>query len=395
MSTLAVILARGGSEGIPGKNILPFCGKPLLAWSILQARGSVGIDEIWVSSDSTETLAVAESYGAVPLIRPEELATDTADAEGALIHTIHSWQTQKGGKPERIVFLQATSPLRRVDDIDKAIATFERKATDSLFSASLLEDACIWSDVDGEYRSVTYDYRNRGRRQDRTPMVLENGSIYVFKPEILLGEGNRLGGKIAIYLMENWQSYEIDEPKDIEIVSWYFEHHRLYEHPLNRRLTSNQIDLVVYDFDGVMTDNTVLVDQTGGEQVRVNRSDGLGVKAIRALGLNQLVLSTEAHPVVGARATKLNLPVNQNCDDKAVWLKSYCVEHGIPLERVLYIGNDINDIEVMRSVGWPVCPADAHPRVRAIARIVLMKRGGEGIVQELAERLGDINAERR
>jgi CMP-N,N'-diacetyllegionaminic acid synthase len=241
MPTVAVILARGGSKGIPYKNIMPFCGKPLIAWSILQARGSERIDEVWVSSDSAEILAVAKDRGAVPLVRPDELATDTAEAEGGLLHIVDSWQARNGVPPERVVFLQATSPLRQVDDIDKAIAAFEREAADSLFSASLLQDACIWSSLDGKYRSVTYDYKNRGRRQDRKPMVLENGSIYIFKSETLRRERNRIGGKIAVYLMENWQSHEIDDPNDADLVAWYFEHHRLADHPLNCQLTTEQL----------------------------------------------------------------------------------------------------------------------------------------------------------
>jgi N-acylneuraminate cytidylyltransferase len=389
VSNIAVILARGGSKGIPGKNIIPFCGKPLIAWSILQAQASASVDEVWVTSDSDGILAIAHSYGATPLVRPAEVATDTADTEDALLHMVDSWRAQKGMQPERIVLLEVTSPLRLVDDIDKALATFEREAADSLFSASLLHDARVWTNSDGDCRSVTYDYKNRSRRQDCQSLMLENGSIYIFRPEVLYAGRNRLGGKIAAYLMENWQSYNIDGDEDIEIVSWQFERHRLADQPQNREFEANKITLVVYDFDGVMTDNTVWVDQHGLEQVRVNRSDGLGVNAIEALGLKQLVLSAETHLVVGARAAKLNLPVSQGCADKALWLKVHCAEEGIPLERVLYVGNDVNDIGVMRLVGCAVCPADAHAEVRRIAHIVLARRGGEGIVQELAERIGN------
>lgn len=388
MSTLAVILARRGSKGMLDHSIMPFCGNPLIAWSILQARGSERIDEVWVSSESAEILAVATSYGAKPLMRPKALAMDTGGAEVALMHVVESWQARNEAPLERIVYLQATSPLRHADDIDKAVVTFERENADSLFSASLIKGGRIWGNKNGKYRSVSYDHRNRASCEGGQPMMLENGSIYIFKPEVLARERNRLGGKIAAHMMENWQSYGIDDLKDVKLVSWHFEHHRLGDHPLNRSLTAADIDLVVYDFDGVMTDNTVLINQHGEEQVRVNRSDGLGVEAIRSMGLEQLVLSTEAHPVVSARAAKLKMAANQNCSNKASWLKSHCVARGIALDRVLYIGNDLNDIEVMRLVGWPVCPADAHTQIKSLARIVLTRRGGDGIVQELAERLG-------
>lgn len=236
MPTVAVILARGGSKRIPDKNIMPFCGKPLIAWSILQARGSERIDEVWVSSDSAKILRVAEVHGAVPLLRPDNLATDTADSEGGLLHFVDCWEAQNTRPPERVVFLQATSPLRRLDDIDKAIATFEQETADSLFSASLLGDVCLWSRVGGKYCSVTYDYKNCGRSQDRKPMILENGSIYIFKPEILRRERNRIGGKIAVHLMENWQSLEVDDPKDVNLIAAYFNNHRFADHPLNCQL---------------------------------------------------------------------------------------------------------------------------------------------------------------
>lgn len=388
MTTVAVILARGGSKAIPGKNIMPFCGKPLLAWSILQARGSEGVDEVWVSSDSAEILAVADAFGARPLMRPAALATDVAAAEPGLLHFVDVWTSENGRELDRVVFLQATSPLRYPDDIDKALVTFDRDGADSLFSGSSLDDACIWSQVDGSLRSVTYDYKNRGRRQDRIPMVLENGSIYIFKPAVLRESENRLGGKIVMHPMEAWQSYEIDEHKDLAVVGWWFQHHRLSDHPLNLRLLVSAIDLVVYDFDGVMTDNTALVDQNGNENVRVNRSDGLGVAAIRKLGFRQVILSKERNPVVSARAAKLDLPVSQGCDNKEEWLEAFCSREKIPLDRVLYVGNDLNDLDAMKRVGWPVCPADARPEVKAISRIILLRRGGEGVVQELSQLIG-------
>jgi len=394
MTTPAIILARGGSKGIPGKNIMPFCGKPLIAWSIEQAKAASQVDEVWVSSENEDILAVARAQGAECLVRPDQLATDTADSEGALIHFLESWKAAQGqGRfPERVVFLQTTSPLRRADDIDKAIQTYEQAGADSLFSASLLEDYCIWDGQPGSYRSITYDYRNRGRRQERDPVILENGSIYIFRPDILISHRNRLGGKIAVHLMQHWQSYQIDDPSDVDVIRWQFLRHRLgQEGAAGQPLSADEIDLVVYDFDGVMTDNTATVSQDGTEQVRINRSDGLGVKAIRDLGLRQLILSTEANPVVRVRAEKLGLDVSQDCADKADWLSRHCAGQAIALERVLYVGNDVNDLAVMTAVGWPVCPADAHPEIRSLSRIVLDRRGGDGVVQELAFRLDGKN----
>lgn len=149
------------------------------------------------------------------------------------------------------------------------------------------------------------------------------------------------------------------------------------------------LDLLVYDFDGVMTDNRVLVDHLGGESVACTRADGLGVDIIRSLGLPQVILSTETNPVVRARAEKLKLPVLQGLADKRQALVDYCIAQGYALGRVLYAGNDVNDFEAMQMVGYAVCPVDAHPAIRSLASLVLSTRGGEGVIREIADRLVD------
>lgn len=152
-------------------------------------------------------------------------------------------------------------------------------------------------------------------------------------------------------------------------------------------ISPDALDLLVYDFDGVMTDNRVLVDHLGGESVACTRADGLGVDIIRALGLPQVILSTETHPVVRARAEKLKLPVLQGLADKRQALVDYCITQGHALGRVLYVGNDVNDLEAMKMVGYPVCPADAQAAIRVLAALVLNTRGGEGVIREIADRL--------
>ena len=155
----------------------------------------------------------------------------------------------------------------------------------------------------------------------------------------------------------------------------------------NQKIRSTSVDLIVYDFDGVMTDNRVIVLQDGTEGVIVNRSDGLGVNSFRALGIPQLILSTETNPVVKARAAKLSLEVIASCNDKKSALCNYCKKNGYDMQRVLYVGNDLNDLEVMKSVGLPVAPADAHIKVKSIAKVITKARGGDGVIKELSERL--------
>jgi N-acylneuraminate cytidylyltransferase len=145
------------------------------------------------------------------------------------------------------------------------------------------------------------------------------------------------------------------------------------------------VDAMVTDFDGVHTDDTVLIGQDGAEFVTVSRSDGMGVARLRAAGIPVLILSTETNPVVSARARKLGVEVIQASADKAVALSAWAVDRGIPLDRVAYLGNDVNDLGCFEIVGWPVAVPDAHPLVLAAARVVLTAPGGAGAVRELAE----------
>jgi len=147
------------------------------------------------------------------------------------------------------------------------------------------------------------------------------------------------------------------------------------------------IDLAVYDFDGVMTDNRVLVQEDGREAVFANRADGWGVGAIDRMGIRQLILSTEANPVVRARAAKLKLEVIDSSADKLESLAEFCRRESIEMERVLYVGNDVNDLEVMKRVKYPVAPADAHPEILKIARFVTRAMGGEGVIKEISEKV--------
>lgn len=213
---VAIIPARAGSKGIIHKNIIDFCGKPLIGWSIEQAKKADCIDEVYVSTDGEQIASISKQFGAKVIWRPKEMAGDIASSEEALIHAADTIEKEYvTDRIDKIVFLQATSPIRRDDDIDKAMSVFKNGHYDSLFSMSVLEDYCIWKEMNGQAESWSYDYRLRGRRQDREKLYLENGSIYIFTPEILRKKKNRLGGKIGMYEMPFNQSYEIDSAEDL------------------------------------------------------------------------------------------------------------------------------------------------------------------------------------
>lgn len=217
---VGIIPARAGSKGIINKNIIEFCGKPLIAWSIEQALASKYVREVYVSTNGEHIAEVAKDYGARIISRPDELASDTSSSEDALIHAVNVLE-QRVGKIDAVLFLQATSPIRLPQDINGAVERFFGDGLDSLFSMTVLEDYCIWKKTEKGLRSWTYDYMNRGRRQDRDGLYLENGSIYLFRPEILKQCRNRLGGKIGMYEMPFDRSYEIDGIQDLELCGYF------------------------------------------------------------------------------------------------------------------------------------------------------------------------------
>jgi 3-deoxy-D-manno-octulosonate 8-phosphate phosphatase (KDO 8-P phosphatase) len=152
-------------------------------------------------------------------------------------------------------------------------------------------------------------------------------------------------------------------------------------------LAVSELSLIAFDFDGVLTDNKVYVFQDGSEAVACNRADGLAFDLLRAQGFPTVIISTERNPVVTARAEKLRIPVIQSAGDKVAALQRHCAEHGLDPDRVMFVGNDLNDLPVMAAVAYAVAVADAHPRVRELAWQVIETPGGAGVAREIVERV--------
>jgi N-acylneuraminate cytidylyltransferase len=155
----------------------------------------------------------------------------------------------------------------------------------------------------------------------------------------------------------------------------------------NKRSLPKKIDLLVFDFDGVMTDDCVWVDQDGHESVAANRRDGLGIAMLRKAGISMVVLSTETNPIVAARCRKLELTAIQGVGDKGVALRSLLEERKLDPQHVVYVGNDINDLPCFPLVGCAVVVADAHPDVITHADLILTHKGGRGAVRELCDKI--------
>lgn len=380
MNILAIIPARGGSKGIPKKNIKPILGKPLLAYSIEQAWATLAISRVIVSTDSTDIADVAKQYKAEVVLRPAEISGDKASSESALLHVLDHLRETEQYEPDLVVFLQATSPMRQPDDIQNAIETLQRENADSLPSVAPFH-GFLWRRTTEGVQSFSYDYQNRQMRQEAPEDFVENGSIYIFKPEILRKTNNRLGGKIAVYPMRPIDSFQIDEPDDLDLI----------ETLMKRELSQNagvpplvDVKLLVLDFDGVMTDNRVIVDEGGREAVIANRADGLGIEHLKRAGIEVIVLSKETNQVVAARCRKLNVPYVQGENDKVGALIRIASERNISAKHIAFVGNDVNDVECLQWVGTPIAVSDAFEDVKSYARFVTKARGGYGAVREVA-----------
>ena len=373
----AIIPARGGSKGVPRKNLRRVGGIPLVVRAIRAARAA-GIPLIVVSTDDDEIATVSAAAGARVVRRPAKLSGDTASSESAILHALDELDAAGEGV-DVVAFLQATSPFLPADALAAAVARVCADEADSVFAAHETYGFLWERAVDGTAVAVNHDAAHRPRRQDRAPHHLETGAFYVFRADAFRRSRHRFFGRIAIAEVPEWTAIEIDDEHQLRVAQALAAVHDVPE-PIDVRA-------VVTDFDGVHTDDTAIIDADGGERVRVSREDGMGVAILRRAGVPLLILSTEVNPVVRARAEKLRVPVLHGIDDKEQALREWAAGEGIPLADIAYLGNDVNDLPAMRIVGWPVAVANAHLEVRSAARVVLSRTGGNGAVRELVERV--------
>ena len=222
MKILCVIPARGGSKGVPGKNLRNVGGRPLIAWSIRHALDSQTPLRVIVSTDSEEIAEVAREFGAeVPFLRPAELATDAAPTEPTILHAIE-WVRNEGWEPNLVVLLQATSPIRSADSIDRAIAQLVAEGADSLVGV-VPSSPFLWHT--GDPPTAEYPILRRPRRQDMTDAMIplrETGSLYVTRTAIYDDLANRIGGKVSLFAMDESEGLDIDTEIDILLADRLF-----------------------------------------------------------------------------------------------------------------------------------------------------------------------------
>lgn len=397
---LAVIPARGGSKSIPRKNILPFAGHPLMAYSIAAALQSDLVTRTIVSTDDEEIASVARAYGAeVPFLRPAGYAQDATPDLPVYVHALEWFREAEGYLPEMVVQLRPTTPVRPPECVDDGIKLLQaRPDADSLRAVvpSGQNPHKMWRIAESGEMSPLLTLEDtpepyNAPRQVLPPTYWQTGHLDIMRPPTLLEKNSMTGDVILSLVLDLRYTVDIDTANDWNQAEWLIRHGGLDVVAPRKRGYSlpEKLDLVVFDFDGVFTDNRVWVDQHGVEQIAASREDGMGISLLKKAGFEAMVLSTETNPVVAARCKKMKLPVYQGVEAKGQVLQKLLDEKGIPGENVIFVGNDVNDLPCFPLVGCAVAVADAHPVVLPEADLVLSKPGGFGAVRELCDLILD------
>jgi len=396
---LALIPARGGSKGIPRKNLRDFAGAPLIAYSIAAAKQAERVTRVIVSTDDPEIADVARAWGAeVPFMRPAQFAQDDSTDLPVFEHALEWLEQNENYMPDIVIQLRPTSPVRPIGLLDQAVELLlEHPEVDCVRGVvpSVQNPFKMWQ-IDSEGR-LTQLLEVAGLREpynaprQALPQTYwQTGHIDAIRSNTILAKHSLTGDIILPLLIDPLYTVDIDTPDDFLISAKLIRDPRIKAvDPLkNRRPFPERISYLVMDFDGVLTDDKVYVDQDGGETVRCSRSDGFGIALLKEKSsIQAMILSRETNPVVTARARKLDIEVFQSVLNKDLALKTLIKERNLKPEEIIYIGNDLNDLVVLPVVGYFVCPADAHQQVLRQADLVLKHAGGKGAVRELVEKI--------
>jgi len=379
---IAFIPARCGSESIPFKNIKIICGKPLIYWSLLALNKSMTIDQIYVATDCDEIkdTVIDFNFDNVRIFdRSNTNANSTASTESVILEFLDN---NIFSGEDLFVLVQVTTPFTSSDNFDNAINTIKSSnKIDSILSC--VETTRFFWTKNG--KPINYDYNSRPRRQDFEGILMENGAFYINTVANIKKYKNRLSGNIHPYLMPEYSAVEADEEDD-----WLIIEKLMYKYVLNNK-PSKTIKLFATDVDGVLTDAGMYYDNNGNELKKFNTHDGMAFKILKEKGIFTAMITSEKTNIVKLRASKLQVDYlfqGVKGGEKLEVLKKICIEKNMSLSEVAYIGDDINDYNVLSSVGFPACPMNAITNIKNIEGIThLSKSGGDGAVREFVELL--------
>lgn len=390
---VAFIPVRGGSKSIPLKNIKPISGKPLVYWTVKAACGCKYIDKVFIATDSDKIRKTvegfkkgseAELFEKVEVIdRSAESASDTASTEFAMLEFAEKMEF------DNIILVQATSSLLVSSDLDRGFEAFDKENVDSVLSVVCQKRFNWRNDENGFAHPTNYDVFHRPRRQEFDGYLVENGAFYISSKEDLLKSKNRVSGNIKAVEMNEDTFFEIDEPGD-----WVIVEALMKKDGITAPKEIPEIKMFLTDCDGCLTDGGMYYSEHGDELKKFNTRDGMGFALLRNKGIVTGIVTSENIDLNRRRAEKLKLDVlKTGCKDKVVAVKALCEKFNISLENVAYIGDDINDLNVIKMVGYGCCPADAMPQVRDAAKYITNARGGEGVIREIVDKIVKDNNE--
>lgn len=379
---VAIIPARGGSKGIPGKNLARVGGIPLVVRSVRHARSAARIDRVVVTTDDDGIAEAARRAGAEIVRRPARLAGDEASTESAVAHALAELDTRDVAV-STVVLMQCTSPFRSDGQLDAAVEAFEHSRADALFAAVPFCGFVWTTGPDGAARPATYDPVRRPRRQEIDGVFLETGSFYVFSRATFEATGSRMGGRVEAFAVPEEDALEIDTPEDLWLARTLAARRR---EP--GPLVGVEPALLVLDVDGTLTDAAMYYGETGEELKRFDTRDGAGIARFRAHGGKVALLTGERSNAARLRGQKLRVDdIVLGSRDKARDLAEIQARLGVPPERTIAMGDDVLDLPMRTRAAAFVAPADAHPEVLGHADLVTRARGGRGAVRELVDGL--------
>ena len=374
---IAFIPVRGGSKGIPGKNIKLFSGMPLVYWTLSELQKTDLIHKIILATDCESIKKTVNSFclNKVEIFdRSEENSKDQSSTESVILEYLTKSNIDK---ENNFMLVQATSPLTTSENFSEAMHQYTSGKYDSILSCARIK-RFFWSE---NGVPENYDFNNRPRRQDFKGSLIENGAIYINKVENILKNHNRISGNIGVYEMPEYTSVEIDEDED-----WIIAESLMRKYVLKNDSLSPKIKLFVTDVDGVMTDAGMYYSENGDELKKFNTHDGMAFQILREKGIKTAIITSEETSIVKRRAKKLKVDYlfqGKKHNGKLEAVKKICVIEGIKLKNVVYIGDDINCFELLSSVGFPACPYDALDEIKSIPNIkILNKKGGKGVLRE-------------
>lgn len=376
MKKTAIIPLRKNSKGIPGKNKKKMLGRPLFSW-ILSAAIFSELDEVYIFTDDEDIINyVNKEYFWSPkvkaLLRNEENASDTASTESVLLEFAESVQHDF----DILCLLQATSPMTTTHDIN---ATLNEIIVNKKTSALTVVNThrFIWNS-DGTPQN--YDVFKRPRRQDFDGLLIENGAVYTTTKEAFLSSENRVSGSIGLVKMPEESLVEIDSLADWEIVE------TLLADRQKKKKVHQRIEYLVLDVDGVFTDGCVYYDAEGEMAKKFDMRDGMGLEIIRQNQVEVIVMTSENSELVAQRMKKLQIKHTfLGVKDKFSFLTQFLFDRNSSFGAVAYVGDDVNDLANICSVGWSFTPSDATDVVKANADYVLTNASGDGAIRETCE----------